>query len=100
MATRQKILKTCAKGHQFYKSSDCNTCPVCAKENKPTSGFLAPFSSPVRNALTHAGIDTVQKLATYTEKEILALHGIGKSSLPRFYEALAAAALQFKPPKQ
>lgn len=98
MTASKQQLKTCAKGHQFYKSSDCNTCPVCANENKPASGFLAPFSSPVRNALTHASIDSVEQLATYTEKEILALHGIGKSSLPRFYEALAAAGLQFKPP--
>jgi len=98
MTASKKQLKTCPEGHQFYKSSDCNTCPVCAKENKPASGFLAPFSSPVRNALTNAGIDTVQQLANHTEKEILALHGIGKSSLPRFYEALAAAGLQFKPP--
>lgn len=100
MAARQKILKTCAQGHQFYKSSDCNTCPVCAQEYKPASGFLAPFSSPARNALTHAEIDTVEKLAAHTEKEILALHGIGKSSLPRFYEALEAAGLQFKQPEK
>lgn len=100
MAARQKILKTCPRGHQFYKSSDCNTCPVCAQEDKPTSGFLAPFSSPVRNALLHQGIDTIGKLAAHTEKEILALHGIGKSSLPRFYEALEAAGLQFKQPEK
>lgn len=100
MAARQKILKTCPQGHRFYKSSDCNTCPVCAQEHKPTAGFLAPFSSPVRNALVREGIDTVAKLATYTEKEILALHGIGKSSLPRFYEALNAAGLQFKQPEE
>lgn len=96
MAT--KILKTCPKGHQFYKSSDCNTCPVCAQQDKPNSGFLAPFSSPVRNALSREGIDSVEKLASHTEKEILALHGIGKSSLPRFRESLAAAGLQFKLP--
>lgn len=100
MAARQKILKTCPRGHQFYKSSDCNTCPACAQEDKPTSGFFASFSSPVRNALARERIDTIEKLAAYTEKEILALHGIGKSSLPRFYEALEAAGLQFKQPEK
>ncbi|MBL7706080.1 MAG: hypothetical protein JNM21_11100 [Taibaiella sp.] len=100
MAARQKILKTCPRGHQFYKSSDCNTCPVCTQLEKPNSGFLAPFSSPARNALAREGIDTIEKLAAYTEKEILALHGIGKSSLPRFYEALEAAGLQFKQPEK
>ncbi len=96
MPGKKGQLKTCAQGHQFYKSSDCNTCPRCAKENKPSSGFLAAFSSPVINALRREGIDTVQKLANYTEKEILALHGVGKTSLPRFHEALEAAGLQFK----
>lgn len=98
MAT--KTLKTCPKGHQFYKSSDCPTCPVCEQQNKPTSGFLATLSSPARNALLHQGIDTVEKLAAYTEKELLSLHGIGKASLPRFREALEAAGLQFKMPQK
>jgi DNA-directed RNA polymerase alpha subunit len=34
------------------------------------------------------GIDTLQKLSTYTEKEILKIHGIGKASLPTFKKSL------------
>ncbi|OJV52752.1 MAG: hypothetical protein BGO31_03045 [Bacteroidetes bacterium 43-16] len=95
MATA-KTLRICEKGHQFYKSSDCPNCPVCAQLNKPESGFLASLSSPARNALLHQGIDSIEKLATCTEKDILSLHGIGKASLPAFKKALAAAGLYFK----
>lgn len=87
--------KTCAQGHTFYKSSNCPTCPVCVKLQEPASGFLAFLSNPARNALLHYGIDTIEKLAAHTEKEILALHGIGKASLPAFKKALTAAGLQF-----
>lgn len=92
----EKILKTCDKGHQFYKSSNCNSCPICDKETKPDSGFLSMVSSPVRRALLTEGIDTVQKLSMHTEKEILALHGIGPSSLPVLNEALEEEGLEFK----
>ncbi len=96
MATA-KILKTCDHGHKFYKSSDCPTCPTCEKLKEPASGFLALLSNPARNALLHYRIDTVQKLADHTEKEILALHGIGRASLPAFKKALEEAGLNFRP---
>lgn len=95
MAT-EKTVRTCSKGHKYYKSSDCLTCPVCEKLKEPASGFLALLSSPARNALLHYGIDTIQKLAGHTEKEILAIHGIGKASLPAFKKALKAVGLDFK----
>ncbi len=96
MATA-KTLKTCKNGHKYYKSTDCPVCPVCEKIKKPESGFLAMLSNPARNALLHQGVDTVHKLAVYTEKEILALHGIGKASLPVFKKVLTDAGLSFKP---
>ncbi|QOR67147.1 hypothetical protein IM538_03060 [Cytobacillus suaedae] len=78
----EKSLRVCEKGHRYYKSSDCPSCPTCDKENKPEGGFLSKLSSPARNALVHEGIDTLQKLSKYTEKEILKFHGIGPASLP------------------
>jgi hypothetical protein len=54
-----KQLKICSKGHRFYKSSDCPTCPVC-------------------------------------EKEILELHGVGKTSIPILLNALASKELTFR----
>jgi len=32
MATSEKELRTCDKGHKYYKSSDCLTCPTCEQE--------------------------------------------------------------------
>jgi DNA-directed RNA polymerase alpha subunit len=96
MAT-EKIKKTCKFGHTFYKSSDCPTCPTCEKLKEPASGFLALLSNPARNALLHEGIDTIQKMSEYTEKEIMKIHGIGKASLPAFKKALEDAGLTFKP---
>ncbi|TKC14783.1 RNA polymerase alpha subunit C-terminal domain-containing protein [Robertmurraya kyonggiensis] len=92
----EKNLRVCEKGHKYYKSSDCTSCPTCEKENKPESGFLSKLSSPARRALIHEGIDTFQKLSQYTEKEILKLHGIGPSSLPILRKSLEEEGMSFK----
>lgn len=96
MLTAEKNLKVCKKGHPFYKSSECTSCPTCDKENKPSSGFLSKLSSPARNALIREGIDTLQELSTYTEKEILKLHGIGPASLPTMRTSLEEEGVSFK----
>lgn len=97
--TKKGTLRICKQGHKLYKSSDCPTCPICEKLKEPTSSFLALLSNPARNALLQDGIDTIQKLAEHTEKEILALHGIGKASLPVFKKALKEIKLDFKQKK-
>jgi hypothetical protein len=89
-------LRTCGKGHKFYKSTDCPSCPVCDAESKPEGGFLSLLSSPARNALIYEGIITLEKLAGYTEKEILSIHGIGPASMPTLRSALKEKKLQFK----
>jgi len=91
-----QTLRTCPNGHQYYKSSDCPVCPECEKQSKP-DGFLSTLSAPARRALETAGITTLQQLATYSEKEILKLHGMGKASLPRLKEALGQEGFGFKP---
>jgi hypothetical protein len=96
MPTSQKTLRTCDKGHQYYKSSDCPTCPVCEQELKPDTGFLSLLSSPARRALEHNGITTLQKLSTFTECEILRLHGMGPRSIPILKNALQSQDLAFK----
>jgi DNA-directed RNA polymerase alpha subunit len=96
MSASKGILKTCSKGHKFYKSSDCPTCPVCEKERKPADGFLSLLSAPARRALESKNISTLKKLSGYTEKEILQLHGMGKSTIPKLKDALAAVGLTFK----
>lgn len=92
----EKTLRVCEKGHTYYKSSNCSSCPTCNEQNKPDSGFLSKLSSPARSALVHEGIDTLQKLSMYTEKEILKLHGIGPASLPTMKNSLEEAGLAFK----
>jgi hypothetical protein len=92
----QRTLRTCEKGHQYYKSSDCPVCPVCAQEDKPQDSFLSQFSAPARRALEGHGITNVKQLAAYSEKGIMKLHGMGPGSLPKLRGALASAGLSFK----
>ncbi|WP_276482170.1 RNA polymerase alpha subunit C-terminal domain-containing protein [Paraflavitalea pollutisoli] len=94
--TSTKTLRICAKGHKYFKSSDCPTCPVCEQENKPETGFLALLSAPARRALQHARLDVPAQLAGKTEKEVLALHGIGPAAMPILRKALKAAGLHFR----
>lgn len=89
-------LKTCRKGHQFYKSSDCPTCPVCEDEHKPKNGFLALISAPARRAVEGENIKTLEDLAKWTESEILKLHGMGPGTIPKLKKALNDKGLSFK----
>ncbi|MCU6711386.1 RNA polymerase alpha subunit C-terminal domain-containing protein [Paenibacillus sp. J5C_2022] len=96
MEASNKTLRVCEKGHRYYKSSDCPTCPVCEQDMKPKSGFLSQLSNPARRALEHEGITTLQKLSEYTERDILRLHGIGPSSMPKLRDALQSQGLSFQ----
>lgn len=94
-----KELRICKKGHRYYKSSDCNTCPVCERSRKPTTGLYAGLSAPVIRALEKENIHTVIQLSKFSESEILQLHGVGPSSLPKLKAALAKENLNFKTQK-
>lgn len=94
----KKTLKTCEKGHQFYKSTDCPSCPVCEKERKPKEGFLSVLSAPARRALEHEGILSLEQLSAYSEKDILKLHGVGPASMPTLKKKLSEKGLKFKEP--
>lgn len=96
MTTSEKNVRTCPNGHMYNKSSDCPTCPTCEQERKPKTGFLSQLSAPARRALENNGITTLQELSTYSEKEILKLHGMGPASLPKLRSALNEEDLQFK----
>jgi predicted RecB family nuclease len=94
--TSKANLKTCKKGHQYYKSSDCPTCPVCENERKPDNGFLAVVAAPARRALERAGILSLEELSKRSETEILQLHGMGPGSIPKLYQALKSKGLTFR----
>ena len=89
----EKNLRTCNKGHKYYKSSDC---PTCEQERKPDNGFLSLLSAPARRALDNNGITSLQKLSTYSEKEILQFHGMGPASVPKLRSALKEIGLSFR----
>ena len=93
---QKKSLRTCKQGHSYYKSTDCPTCPICEAAKKPQGGFLSTLSAPARRALENAGIKTINQLAKHSKKEILALHGMGPSSLPKLTAALKEAGFTFK----
>lgn len=93
MTTDKKVLKTCKNGHGFYKSSDCPTCPVCEQERKPKGTYLALIAAPARRALENRGISTLEQLSTFTEKEILQLHGMGPATIPVLKKALSEKGL-------
>lgn len=96
MTTSKKNVRTCSKGHNYYKSSDCPVCPICEQERKPDDGFLSLLVAPARRALESNRIRTLQKLSNYSEDEILQFHGMGPSSLPKLKEALETKGLSFK----
>ena len=96
MTTSQKSLRTCDKGHEYYKSTDCPTCPTCEQERKPETGFLSLLSAPARRALENNGITSLQQLSDSSEKDILKFHGMGPASIPKLRAALEAEGLSFK----
>lgn len=96
MATTKKTLRTCDKGHQYYKSSDCPTCPICEQERKPKESFLSVLAAPAGRALENKGITSLKELSNFSEEEILNLHGMGASSIPKLRSALKASSLSFR----
>ncbi|MBK7182317.1 MAG: DUF1801 domain-containing protein [Bacteroidetes bacterium] len=95
-AKLKKNYRVCENGHSFLKSSDCPVCPQCEKEKKPLTGFISLLAAPARRALENAGIKTLSQLAKLSEAEVLALHGMGISSLPILQKALKEKGLTFK----
>jgi DNA-directed RNA polymerase alpha subunit len=92
----QKKQKTCENGHVFFKSSDCPICPICETLRKPINDFLAELVAPARRALENNAINSLETLATFSEKEVLKFHGMGKSSIPKLKKMLKEVDLKFK----
>lgn len=43
--TAYKNNRTCKKGHHYFITSDCPTCPIYEQERKPQSGFFCIVGS-------------------------------------------------------
>jgi predicted RecB family nuclease len=93
MVTSKKTLRTCPNGHKFYKSSDCPVCPVCEKERYAKESFIPGISAPARRALEGAGIRTLAQLSKFSAPQLLKMHGIGPSAIPKFLSTLKAKGL-------
>ena len=91
-----KEKRTCPKGHIYFKSSDCPTCPICEREKIPAADFHGKLSAPARRALEREKIFSLEALSKWSEKEILELHGLGPSSIPKLKIALQEKGLDFK----
>jgi hypothetical protein len=94
--TIKGTLKTCPKGHKYYKSSDCPTCPVCEAGRKPKEGFLSLISAPARRALENNRIYTLEQLSQYSEAELLSFHGVGPNAMLKLKNALKVKGLMFR----
>lgn len=94
--TKGRVLKVCPLGHRYYRSSDCPVCPVCEAKKKEENTLFASLGAPARRALETKGINSAGKLALFSEKEILALHGMGPASMPALKAILKKEGLQFK----
>jgi len=62
----------------------------------PTKSFMSGLSAPARRALEHHRITSIADLKRYSEKELLALHGLGPSTIPILRRALQEAGATFR----
>jgi len=62
---------------------------------KPEQSFSSVVA-PARRALENAGIKTPEQLAKYTVTQLLELHGMGPSSIPKLRNVLKSKGLSFK----
>jgi len=76
--------------------STCDKRKVAEFDYSNLAPELQVLSKPAQRALVNAGLLTLARIARKTEREVLALHGIGPSSIPVLKRLLAARSLSFK----
>lgn len=89
----------CSRRHVFYKSSDCPVCPTCWSgfyKDKNRGDFPKNIPAPALRALLNAKITKISQLTKYTEKEILALHGMGQKGVKLLVAEMKKKNLSFK----
>lgn len=60
------------------------------------NGFLTQLSAPLQRALAQVGVQVPEDLEKFSEKDLLALHGVGPSAIPLLKSSLEARGLSFK----
>jgi hypothetical protein len=91
-----RVRKVCPKGHVFYKTPGCSSCPRCEAARKPSDGFLAELAAPARRALVGAKLTTLAKVAKKSEAFVSGLHGMGPNAIAKLRASLEKAGLSFK----
>jgi hypothetical protein len=64
-------------------------------ESIPIHDFPRAIGNPATNALLHAGYSRLEQLTTLTEKQLLALHGVGPRAVGILRETLAEKGWSF-----
>lgn len=90
-----RVRKVCPKGHVFFKTPGCSSCPRCEAARKPAEGFLAELAAPARRALAGAGLTTLAKLSRMSEAQIGELHGMGPNAITKLRASLKKSGLSF-----
>jgi len=65
---------------------------------RPADRWPKGTGNPASSALEYAGFRTLEDLTRLTEKDLLALHGVGPKALGVLREALAERGLAFREP--
>ncbi len=91
-----RVRKVCPKGHVFYKTPGCPSCPRCEAARKPSDGFLGELAAPARRALVGAKLTTLEKLTKKSEAFVSELHGMGPNAMTTLRASLKKAGLRFK----
>lgn len=63
---------------------------------KSNDEIFPGLGNPAKRALASAGVDSLKKLSSYTEKEVLKWHGLVPSSIPVLKKLLAEKGLSFR----
>ena len=63
---------------------------------RPLGDIPNAIGKTAARALQQAGVDSLAKVSQHTERELLALHGVGPKAISILGDALAAEGLAFR----
>lgn len=66
---------------------------------RPVGDLPDALGRTAPRALRQAGIDSLEKVSDHSEKELLALHGVGPKAIRILAEALQRQGLGFRQPE-
>ncbi len=89
----------CYRGHKYYKTKECPACPQCVIDRVAKKNFLSSLPAPARRSLENAGIRTPRMLSLKRKSELLALHGVSKTVIPKLKRILNRYDLEFREEK-